>query len=155
MATTLFAPALVASKPSERGQALARAYDEHAPAVYGLARRVTRDDAVAARLTADVFGDLDTITDERPLAECLLTDVHRRAVAWVRDTAAVSGISRDEPALSKLPSIQRQVIAAAYFDGMTCMQIAQQFALDLADVVEHMQRGLRRLAVLSQATPAR
>lgn len=155
MGTTLFAPARIASNPPERGEALARAYDEHASAVYGLARRVTRDDAVAARLTAEVFGDLDSIADEPALAERLLTDVHRRAVAWVRDTAAVSGISRDEPALSKLPSIQRQVIAAAYFDGMTCMQIAQQFALDVADVVEHMQRGLRRLAILSSATPAR
>ena len=155
MSTTLFAPTGVVSRRADWGETLARAYDEHAPAVYGLAKRVTRDDEVAARLTAEVFGDLGAITDETALAECVLTDVHRRAVAWVRDAPGVSGLSRDEPALSELPSIQRQVISAAYFDGMTCKQIAQHLALDLAEVAEHMQRGLRRLAALSSAAPAR
>lgn len=155
MGSTLIAPGSASTPPHDWEQTLGRAYDAHAPAVYGLARRVTRDDDVAAQLTAEVFAGLDDVTDEACLAECVLTDVHRRAVAWIRDVRTAGGGPVAEPALAALPTPQRQVIAAAYYEGLTYAQIARRLAMDLTEVADHMQRGLRQLAAVNSAAPVR
>lgn len=137
----------------EWSRALGRAYDQHGAAVFGLAERVTRNAEVAARLTVEVFASLHEITDEATLAECVLIDVHRRAVAWVREfqPATTSGLTYE--ALAVLPRTEREVIAAAYFGGQTYADIAQSLGLQLGQVATLMRIGLRRLSALSPGLP--
>ena len=159
MGTTLFAPAPISPpRPTATapawGSVLARCFDRHGPAVYGLAQRVTGDAAIAARLTAEVFAGIEEVTDEVSLEHCVLTDVHRRAVAWVR-TARVqptAGITPD--ALPGLEPAEREVIAAAYFDGLTYSAIAERLGMPVGQVAALMHSGLRRLAAATPAGPA-
>ena len=69
--------------------ALAAAYTEHASLVYGLARRVTRDEQLARDITQDVFTYLwekpDRVDPDRgSLRSYLAVVAHRRAVDEVR-----------------------------------------------------------------------
>lgn len=149
MTDTISAPSVRVEHRADFDTTLSRSYDRHAEAVYGLAHRVTRDAQVAARLTAEVFGALEDVTDESCLAECVLTDVHRRAVRWLRSNPAPPPRAtqpNDAEALAGLPSMEAAVIAAAYFDGWTTTTIAERFGLQVAQVAELMQTGLRRLA---------
>jgi RNA polymerase sigma-70 factor (ECF subfamily) len=134
---------------SEWGVTLARSYDRHGAAVFGLAERVTRHPAVAARLTAEVFAGLGEVTDESTLEECVLVDVHRRAVSWVRQFGRQPRTELSHDALVVLPNAEREVIAAAYFGGLTYSQIAQQLELQPEEVTTLMRDGLRRLNSLS------
>jgi RNA polymerase sigma-70 factor (ECF subfamily) len=70
-------------------RALASAYDLHADLVYGLARRVTRDEQLAGEITQDVFAYLWELPDRVDLARGTLRSylavvTHRRAVDEVR-----------------------------------------------------------------------
>ena len=153
--STLFAPAPVSlfrrrppAAPSWEAT-LAACYDRHGPAVFGLAERVTNDVDVASRLTAEVFAELSEVSDEATIAECVLTAVHRRAVAWVRSTAQPKKTGFSQDALAALDAAQREVIAAAYFDGQTYTEIAQRLGLSLTQVAGLMQQGLRSLAAFN------
>jgi RNA polymerase sigma-70 factor (ECF subfamily) len=69
--------------------ALAAVYDQHAGLVYGLARRVTRDEHLAQDVTQDVFAYLWEMPDRVDLARGSLRSylavvAHRRAVDEVR-----------------------------------------------------------------------
>jgi RNA polymerase sigma-70 factor (ECF subfamily) len=69
--------------------ALAAVYDQHAPLVYGLARRVTRDDHLAQDITQEVFTYLWELPDRVDLTRGSLRSylavvAHRRAVDEVR-----------------------------------------------------------------------
>ena len=69
--------------------ALAAVYDLHSGLVYGLARRVTRDEQLAAEITQDVFAylwELPTRVDlaRGTLRSYLAVVTHRRAVDEVR-----------------------------------------------------------------------
>jgi RNA polymerase sigma-70 factor, ECF subfamily len=72
--------------------ALALVYDQHAGLVYGLARRVTRDDHLAQDVTQEVFAYLWELPDRVDLSRGSLRSylavvAHRRAVDEVRRTA--------------------------------------------------------------------
>ena len=155
MGHTLFAPAPVSlfrRRPpvaSSWEATLAACFDRHGPAVFGLAERVTRDPDVASRLTAEVFAELTEVTDEAALAECILTAVHRRAVDWVRSTTRLPAAGFGQDALVALDAAEREVISAAYFDGLTYTEIAQRLGLPLTQVASLMQQGLRRLAAFN------
>jgi RNA polymerase sigma-70 factor (ECF subfamily) len=69
--------------------ALGALYDQHAGLVYGLARRVTRDDHLAQDITQEVFAYLWELPDRVDLARGSLRSylavvAHRRAVDEVR-----------------------------------------------------------------------
>lgn len=160
MGIALFAPAPVSpvrgkttAKP-DWSAVLARCFDRHGPAVYGLAQRITGNEEVAARLTAEVFAGLEEITDEAALGHCVLADVHRRAVAWARTAPPppAGGISLE--ALQVLSAAEREVIGAAYFGGLTYAAVAERLDLPLAEVITLMQQGLRRLAAFTPAASA-
>jgi RNA polymerase sigma-70 factor, ECF subfamily len=98
--------------------ALAAVYDEHAGLVYGLARRVTRDEELARDITQEVFayfwempGRVDL--SRGPLRSYLAVLAHRRAVDEVRRHEAraraesVSGLPEEED------GPETQVVAAA------------------------------------------
>lgn len=70
-------------------QALAAVYDEHAGMVYGLARRVARDEQIARDITQEVFTYLWELPDRVDLTRgslrtYLAVITHRRAVDEVR-----------------------------------------------------------------------
>lgn len=87
------------------GVALGVAYDEHANLVYGVARRVTRDEQLARDITQDVFTylwELPGRVDLRrgSLRAYLAVVAHRRAVDEVRRSERRS---RTEAALALAP----------------------------------------------------
>lgn len=138
--------------PEARGQAsLARWYDRLGAAVFGLAYRVTGDAEVAARLTAEVFAevfaDVTDDIDESTLETALMAAVHRRAVEWVR-TFRPPPTPPVRDTLAGLPATEREVIAAAYFDGLTCADIGARLGIDRREVANLIQRGMRRLTTL-------
>ena len=135
---------------------LAASYDAHGAAVYGLAHSITRDDAVAAELTADVFATLRFIGDGGVdgLRSCVLTDVHRRAVAWVRAQPRPSGGSVGPLAgFGALPPDEQAVVAEAYFGGKTYDEVAAVLGLPRNQVAQLMHDALRRLGDGVATTP--
>ena len=136
---------------------LATAYDQHGAAVYGLAHRVTGDAEVAAALTAEVFAGLRWVgaSGQHTLGSCLLTDVHRRAVAWTRScerpAAMNAGLPLDDLAL--LDDDERAVLAEAYFGGKTYDEVAATLHITRADAARLMQQALHRLGSTSLASP--
>ena len=134
--------------------ALAAAYDRHSGNVYGLAYAITGRVDVASTLTERVFTQLGTC----PAADAerrLLADVHRLAVAWVRQTerptAALDPTTGDQPPLAQLPHEERAAIRHAYFGGRTYAEIAAGMQLGGGEVAEMMRRGLQRLGAPRRA----
>jgi RNA polymerase sigma factor (sigma-70 family) len=158
--------------------ALRELYDELSPLVYGLAARVTRDWAAAEDITQEVF----VRVWENPQAfdpargtwrRWLGTMTHRRAVDWVRRSAARRRSANAEPpiaapdpeatavagsvaksvqaAVDDLPAGQREAIRLAYFDGQTYRQVAETLGILEGTANSRLWHGLRRLAVRLQA----
>jgi RNA polymerase sigma-70 factor (ECF subfamily) len=159
--------------------ALAELYDEFSPLVYGLAARVTRDWAAAEDITQEVF----VRVWEAPRAfdpargtwrRWLGTMTHRRAVDWVRRSAArrhrnaaaapptaapdpeelvVAGaVAKSvQAAVDDLPEAQREAIRLAYFDGQTYRQVAATLGIPEGTAKSRLWAGLRRLADRLQA----
>jgi RNA polymerase sigma factor (sigma-70 family) len=159
--------------------ALGELYDEFSPLVYGLAARVTRDWAAAEDITQEVF----VRVWENPQAfdpargtwrGWLGTMTHRRAVDWVRRSAARRRRTADEAtpiaapdpeetavagsvaksvqaAVDDLPAAQREAIRLAYFDGQTYRQVAETLGIPEGTAKSRLWQGLRRLAARLQA----
>jgi RNA polymerase sigma factor (sigma-70 family) len=154
--------------------ALGELYDECSPLVYGLAARVTRDWAAAEDITQEVF----VRVWENPQAfdpargtwrGWLGTMTHRRAVDWVRRSAARHRRTADaatpaaapdpeemavagwvaksvQVAVDDLPAAQREAIRLAYFDGQTYRQVAETLGIPEGTAKSRLWQGLRRLA---------
>lgn len=94
-------------------QALAAVYDEHAGLVFGLARRVTRDEQVARDVTQEVFAYLWEMPGRVDLARGSLRTflallAHRRAVDEVRrhEVRARAETAAARPDLDEGPEAQ-------------------------------------------------
>lgn len=140
------------ASPATVAEASADAHERRLAAVYGLAREVTGDPAVAEMLAADTFAALHHAADgpSETLDACAVTDVHRRAVKWTRDRRIINGadtraVTAASPLLATLPPDERAVIIDAYFRGHTYAEIAHDRGIDAAAVAQLMQNGLRRL----------
>jgi RNA polymerase sigma factor (sigma-70 family) len=160
--------------------ALGELYDECSPLVYGLAVRVTRDWAAAEDITQEVFARVW----EHPQAfdpargswrGWLGVMTHRRAVDWVRRSAArrrraadaamppVAGSGPEEvvvagsvaksvrAAVEELPAAQREAIHLAYFGGQTYRQVAETLGIPEGTAKSRLWQGLRRLAARLEA----
>jgi RNA polymerase sigma factor (sigma-70 family) len=89
-------------------EALAEAYDEHAPLVYGLARRVTGSETLAAEVCEGVFvslwSDPESFDPTQGSLRAYLGRVaHRRAVELVRDQATDSAEEATEASDGAMP----------------------------------------------------
>ena len=155
--------------------AFAALYDQLAPAVYGVAKRVLRDPAraeeVAQEVLLEVWRTSSRFDPRRGSAMTfVLTIAHRRAVDAVRrDQAArdreTSAATRVETAfdqvteavtarieheqvrrcLGALTDLQRESVTLAYYGGHTQREVAALTSTPLGTVKTRMLAGMRRL----------
>lgn len=155
--------------------AFAVMYDQLAPSVYGVARRVLRDPAQAEEVTQEVFTEIwrqATRFDagRGSVRTWALTIAHRRSVDRVRseqarrdrqtrqatldppadptpeDTALDSeDRERARAALAELSVAQREALELAFYDGLTHVQIADHLGIALGTVKTRIRDGLVRL----------
>lgn len=125
--------------------ALARIYAQHAGLVFGLARRVTRDEHVARDVTQDVFAYLwelpDRVDLDRGSIRAYLAVVtHRRAVDEVRRSERRSRIESGAPRPVKTDGPEIGVVDAQtqvwrtrrIAAGLAQLPAAQRIAVELA-----------------------
>ena len=155
--------------------ALADLYDQLAPAVYGLAKRVIRDPSRAEEITQDVFLSVWRFATRFDPAKgsartWVLTLTHRRAVDVVRSDAAASrreqrvAATQDTPydtvleeasnrlqgervraCLDTLTDLQRESVLLAYYGGYTYPEVSALLDVKLPTVKTRMRDGLIRL----------
>lgn len=167
--------ALVVAIGRYRQDALAEAYRRHAGAVFGLAKRLLRDQPRAEEIVQEVFlrlwNDPHRFDPDRgTLRSFLLAHCHGRAVDLIRsDSSRRSREQRDatasadqgydvahevldlavaghvRDALDSLPEGERRAIELAYFGGRTYREVAEVLGEPEGTVKSRIRAGLRRL----------
>ena len=167
--------ALVVAIGRWRQEALAEAYRRHAGAVFGLAKRVLGDRALAEEVVQEVFLRLwqqpDRFDADRgSLRSYLLAQSHGRAVDLLRSegarrrreerdarSTAEAGYDLEHEvwdlavaehvreAMAELPDDERRAIELAYFGGLTYRQVADVLGAPEGTVKSRIRSGLRRL----------
>ncbi len=156
-------------------RALAAFYDTTAGRVYGLALRIARSEALAEEISGDVYlqvwKNAASYNAERghPLA-WLMVMTRSRALDQLRrvDPAEshaepellAEAVDENDPrnllaavqehgalhaALAALPAVQRQLLALAFFQGLTHSEIAAHTRMPLGTVKTHVRRALQAL----------
>jgi RNA polymerase sigma-70 factor (ECF subfamily) len=155
--------------------AFAALYDDVAPLVYGIAKRVVRDPTHAEEVSQEVFVDLWRLAARFDAARgnvrsWAATIAHRRAVDRVRseqshrdreradaltappatsspDEIAVEGESRQRAvsALGQLSPPQREALELAYYGGLTHVEVADHLGIALGTAKTRIRDGLLRL----------
>lgn len=166
---------LVVAISRYRQEALAEVYRRHGGAVFGLARRLLYDTAVAEELVQEVFLRLwdqpDKFDPERgSLRAYLLAHCHGRAVDVLRSDSsrrrreerdalrtAESGYDLEHEvldlrvaeqvraAVEALPKGERDAIGLAYFGGHTYREVANLLDEPEGTVKSRIRAGLRRM----------
>lgn len=156
-------------------EALAEAYRRHAGAVYGLARRVLWDGALAEEVVQEIFLRLwsrpERYDSERgSLRSFLLAQAHGRAVDMLRsessrrerearEASATAGAGYDvehevfdltvaeqvRETLGTLPDDQRKAIELAYFGGHSYREVATMLGQPEGTVKSRIRAGLSRM----------
>ena len=166
--------ALVARVAAGDQAAFASLYDQLAPAVFGVVRRVLRDPAQAEEVTQEVFVELWRQAGRFDASRASVKTwavmiAHRRAVDRVRseqahrdrqertfvEEPAPSGPEDDaveteerqgaRRAMDALPPAQRQALELAFYDGLTHVEIAERLDVALGTVKTRIRDGLIRL----------
>lgn len=158
-------------------QALGQLYDATLGRVYGLARRITRNDQMAEEVAEDVYWQvwrqaprfdasrgnamtwLLTIARSRALDSLRRDDEaesHPDPESLIAGEASQDGDPQDlleatqrnhrlHQALATLDALPRQLLALAFFCGLTHEEIAAQAGLPLGTVKSHIRRALAAL----------
>jgi RNA polymerase sigma-70 factor (ECF subfamily) len=155
--------------------AFGRLYDELAPLVHGVVRRVVRDPAQSEEVTQEVFVELWRLAARYDDAKGSVrswaaTVAHRRAIDRVRseqkardrvarevsnvvlDHDDVTGVVEDEldrvrvrRALEQLTPLQREAVELAYVGGHTYREVAVLLGVAEGTVKSRIRDGLIRL----------
>ncbi|MGQ0433770.1 MAG: sigma-70 family RNA polymerase sigma factor [Microthrixaceae bacterium] len=167
--------ALVVAIGRWREDAMAEAYRRHGGAVYGLARRVVRDEGIAEEVVQEVFVRLwsspDRFDPERgSLRSWLLAQAHGRSIDRLRSDGArrqreerdaqrtaaagydlereamdLAVADRVKEAMGTLPLAERQALELAYFDGYTYREVAKILDTPEGTIKSRIRAGLKRL----------
>jgi RNA polymerase sigma factor (sigma-70 family) len=153
-----------------RAEALAEAYECHAPAVYGLALRLSGDQGTAEDITQEVFVELWRRPDgydpgRAPLRGWLCMIARRRAIDWLRrrrvQHRAIPALSvepatvdlEDEVLLKQVRSAvedlaepHRQAILLAYYKGLTYREVAEALGIPEGTAKSRLRMALRLVA---------
>lgn len=164
--------ALVAQLGDRNPDTFAAIYDRYAGLVYGLARRIVKDDAQAEDVTQSIFLGLWASPGAfrggnfgawiARVARNAAIDVLRSAAVRTRAPDAplelASPIALDEvvfdrlrsesvtEALRALPDDQRAPIEIAYFQGLSYRDVAERLGEPVGTVKSRIRAGLRRMA---------
>ncbi len=162
--------------------AFATLYDELAPSVFGVVRRVLRDPSQAEEVTQEVFVEIWRLAarfdpQRGSVRTWAVTIAHRRAVDRVRSEqahrdrqirsnfdAAVEATPDDHAlesedreraraALEELSPVQRQALEMAFYEGLTHVQIAERLDIALGTVKTRIRDGLIRLRMVMGVQP--
>ncbi len=162
--------------------AFGRVYDELAPIVFGVVRRVLRDSAQSEEVTQEIFVEIwrqaARFDPARANARTWAVMIaHRRAIDRVRaeqshrdrdrrttlpeipapgpeDAAVVEDDRRQaQRALQSLPDAQRQVLELAFYEGLTHTEIARELDVALGTVKTRIRDGLIRLRTAAGGRP--
>jgi len=155
--------------------ALAEAYQRHAGAVFGLARRLLSNQAQAEEVVQEIFlrlwNDPGRFDPERgSLRSFLLTQAHGRAVDMLRSETARRRREEREAAANPTPAYEldrevwdlalaghvreamstlhegeREAIELAYFGGHTYREVASMLGEAEGTVKSRIRAGLKRL----------
>ena len=167
--------ALVMAVSRYNQDALAEAYRRHAGAVFGLARRLLNEAAMAEEIVQEVFirlwNDPDKFDPARgSLRSYLLAQCHGRSVDLLRSETArrrreekdlrrtaeggydlerevwdLSLADHVRDALGKLPEGEREAIRLAYLGGHTYREVAVMLDEPEGTVKSRIRTGLKRL----------
>lgn len=167
--------ALVVAIGRYHDRALAEVYRRHGGAVWALAKRIVRSDALADDITQDVFLRLwhqpeGFDASRARLRTYLNAMTHNRAVDVLRsessraareerstrETALAGyGVERHswdlamadhvQTALDELPPAERDAIHLAYFDGHTYREVASLLGEPEGTVKSRIRSGLKRM----------
>lgn len=160
---------LVAAMARGDRQALSRLYERHAPLLLGLAIKIVRDRGEAEDLLHDVFLEAwrsarDFDPKRGRVRTWLAIRMRSRALdhqksARVSRNSGDAGLedvvvdgagaspdhARVRSALAELTADQRAVLELAYFDGLSCTEIAARIAIPVGTVKSRLAAGLDRL----------
>ncbi len=165
--------ALVAQMAAGDAEALSRLYERHSALLLGLAIRIVRDRTEAEDLLHDVFleawraaKDFDPARGR--VRTWLAIRMRSRALDLLKSSrvsrnagdagldrlvddgegrAASSDHARVRAALGELGPEQRTVLELAYFEGLSCSEIAERAAIPVGTVKSRMAAGLERLRI--------
>lgn len=170
--------ALVAAIAEGDRDALATLYDRHAPVLLGLAMRIVRSRQEAEDLLHDVFLEAwrsaKSFDPKRGRVRTWLAVRMRSRALDLQKSARVSRNAGDagldlivddaratspdharvRGALADLAPDQRRVVELAYFEGLSCSEIAARIDVPIGTVKSRMAAGLDRLrGALGRGTP--
>ena len=165
---------LIAAVAAGDQRALAELYDRHASALLGVALRILRTRQDAEDLVHDVFveawqraGDFDA--SRGSVRSWLLVRGRSRAVDRLRsleaarrrgllacaeggeDESSVEPIwdgldrARAKRALDALPEMQRALVELAYFEGLSCSEMALRCEIPIGTVKSRLSAGMAKL----------
>lgn len=155
--------------------ALAEIYRRHGGQVFGLAKRIIRDEELSRDIAQDVFVSLwkkpEAFDGSRgSLRSFLLAKTHSRAIDVIRSESSrrrreerdallraesVPSVEEEvwqmtvsekvRSALETIPERERQVIELAYFGGLTYREVAGRLGMAEGTVKSRIRSGLSRL----------
>ena len=165
---------LIAAAAASDERALAELYDRHVAAMLGVSLRILKVRQDAEDLVHDVFleawqraGDFDA--SRGSVRSWLLVRTRSRAVDRLRSLEAArrrgllaraeqgpeeasappvwDGLdrARAKRALDALPEAQRTLVELAYFDGLTCSEMAARCGIPIGTVKSRLSAGMSKL----------